>query len=75
MRFETKQVSIIPECRVDTGGMKIYIPFSKAALTILFDDARRCDEFTGPPEALGLRKVGGDNEGRYQRNGIRTHVS
>ena len=23
MRFETKQVSIIPECRVDTGGMEI----------------------------------------------------
>ena len=52
MRFVTKHVSIIPECRVDTDLMKIYSPFSQADLAVPFDNAQTCEDFAESGEVV-----------------------
>ena len=57
MRFVTKHVSIIPECRVDTDLMKIYSPFSQADLAVPFDNAQTCEDFAQFGEGVQLEDI------------------
>ena len=57
MRFDTKQDFIMSECRVDTGGVKIYIRLSNADLTSLFDDAQTCEDFAEFGEVVQLEDI------------------